>query len=168
MDGATLRLLDELRAVTHPNGPHTRSSLAAFARLLFGEPSDEHDARWMDSLAARVQPSGVGLRAEPFRQIYEAIAGRGQLIDITDARLRGEALALEGLRYLPLRERAALATSCVLGFAREEVAHVIGTTPAHAAVIVDGAVALLRREAGVASMGDPIERRSNRRASPAA
>ncbi|MGZ4119554.1 MAG: hypothetical protein ACXVQY_03525 [Actinomycetota bacterium] len=165
MNGATLRLLDALRAVSHPNGPHTRSSLEAFARLLLGDVIDDDDVRWIETLVVRVQPFGHGDRAEPFRLVFEAVADRGQRIDLTDARMRGQVLALEGLLFLPLRERAALATSCVLGFAREEVAQVIGTTPAHAGAIVDGAVALLRREAG---LGGPVERRSKRRASPAA
>jgi hypothetical protein len=162
MDGATLRLLDSLRGASYPGGPHTRSALEAFARLLFGWPLEPSESHWIEDLAARAELQWSGDRAEPFRVVYEAVSARGQRIDIRDDLVRGGALALEGLMLLPLRERAALATSCVLGFTHAEVAHIIGTEPAVAGSIVNAAVAQLRREAG---LGPPA---SQRRDSPAA
>ena len=149
MDGATLRLLDALRGVSYPGGPHTRAALEAFARLLVGWPLSPADDRWIEELAARSELSWNGARAEPFRLVYEAAHLRGRMIDITDDSLRGSALALEGLMMLPVRERAVLATACVLGFDHNEVAHVIGTMPGEALAIVRGAVATLRRLAAV-------------------
>src|SRR5207248_11191624 len=116
MDGATLRLLDALRGVSYPGGPHTRDALEAFARLLVGWPLAPADDRWVEELAARAELRWNGERAEPFRVVYEAAIARGRTIDITDETVRGGALALEGLMLLPLRERAVLATACVLGF----------------------------------------------------
>ena len=149
MDGATLRLLDALRGVSYPGGPHTRDALEAFARLLVGRPSSSPEDRWITELAARAELRWNGDRAEPFRVVYSAVSARGRTIDITDDAVRGGALALEGLMLLPLRERAALATACVLGFDHAEVGHVIGTMPGEALAIVRGAVALLRRLAAV-------------------
>ncbi len=149
MDGATLRLLDALRGVSYPGGPHTRTALEAFARLLLGRPLAPVDDRWIEELAARAELAWNGARAEPFRLIYEEVGARGQRIDITDDALRGSALALEGLLQLPVRERAALAAACVLGFDHNEVAHIIGTMPGEALAIVRGAVAMLRHLAAV-------------------
>jgi DNA-directed RNA polymerase specialized sigma24 family protein len=149
MDGATLRLLDALRGVSYPGGPHTRDALEAFARLLAGWPLSPADERWIEDLAARAELQWNGERAEPFRIVYEAAIARGRTIDITDEAVRGGALALEGLMQLPLRERAVLATACVLGFDHAEVGRVIGTMPGEALAIVRGAVALLRRLAAV-------------------
>jgi hypothetical protein len=162
MDGATLRLLDSLRGVSYPSGPHTRSALEAFARLLFGWPLEPSDSHWIEDLATRAELRWSGDRAEPFRVVYDAVDARGQRVDIRDEFVRGDALALEGLMLLPLRERAALATSCVLGFTHEEVGRIIGTEPAIARSIVNAAVARLRREAGLRLPS------SQRRASPAA
>jgi len=148
MDGATLRLLDSLRGVAYPGGPHTRTALEAFTRLLIGWPLESADLRWVEQLAARAELGWNGARAEPFRLIYEAARARGQRIDVTDARMADpDGLALEGLMFLPLRERAAIATSCVLGFTAEEVGHLIGAPPQQADVIVDVAVRLLRDRA---------------------
>jgi hypothetical protein len=162
MDGATLRLLDSLRGVSYPGGPHTRSALEAFACLLFGWPLEPSESHWIEDLAARAELRWSGDRAEPFRIVYEAVGARGQRIDIRDGVVRGGALALEGLMLLPLRERAALATSCVLGFTHEEVGRIIGTDAAVAGSIVNAAVAQLRRESGLGVQP------SQRRASPAA
>jgi len=162
MDGATLRLLDSLRGVSYPGGPHTRSALEAFARLLSGWPLEPSEIHWIEDLAARAELQWSGDRAEPFRLVYDAVAARGQRIDVRDDLVRGAALALEGLMLLPLRERAALATSCVLGFTHAEVGRIIGTEPAIAGSIVNAAVAQLRREAGLDLPS------SQRRASPAA
>ena len=157
MDGATLRLLDSLRGVSYPGGPHTRTALEAFARLLIGWPLESADIRWVEQLAARSELHWNGDRAEPFRLVYEAARARGQRIDVTDARMADpDGLALEGLMFLPLRERAALATSCVLGFSTEEVGHVIGAPPHQTDVIVDSAVVLLRQRV-VLSDGDESE-----------
>jgi hypothetical protein len=148
MDGATLRLLDSLRGVAYPGGPHTRTALEAFARLLIGWPLDSVDIRWIEQLAARAELNWNGDRAEPFRLIYEAARARGQTIDVTDARMADPGgLALEGLMLLPLRERAGIATSCVLGFTPEEVGHVIGAPPHQVDIVLDAAVALLRGRA---------------------
>ena len=145
MDGATLRLLDSLRGVAYPGGPHTRSALEAFARLLIGWPLDAADIRWVEQLAARAELEWNGDRAEPFRVIYEAARARGQLIDVTDARMAStDGLALEGLMLLPVRERAGLALSCVVGFTPEEVGHVIGAPSHQVDIVLDAAVALLR------------------------
>jgi DNA-directed RNA polymerase specialized sigma24 family protein len=145
MDGATLRLLDSLRGVAYPGGPHTRTALEAFARLLIGWPLEPADARWIEQLAARAELDWNGERAEPFRLIYEAARSRGQRIDVTDARMASpDGLVLEGLMLLPLRERAGIATSCVLGFTQEEVGHVIGAPAQQVDVVLDAAVALLR------------------------
>ena len=149
MDGATLRLLDALRGVSYPGGPHTRDALEAFARLLVGWPLAPVDDRWVEELAARAELQWNGDRAEPFRVVYAAVCARGRTIDITDDAVRGGALALEGLMLLPLRERAVLAAACVLGFDHAEVGHVIGTMPGEALAIVRSAVALLRRLAAV-------------------
>ena len=149
MDGATLRLLDALRGVSYPGGPHTRDALEAFARLLLGWPLEAADDRWIEEVAARAELQWNGTRAEPFRVVYESVWARGRRIDVTDDALRGTALALEGLMMLPVRERAVLATSCVLGFDHKEVAHVIGTMPGEALAIVRSAVSLLRRLAAV-------------------
>src|SRR5439155_19150131 len=115
MDGATLRLLDSLRGVSYPGGPHTRSALEAFARLLFGWPLVPSEGQWIEDLAARAELRWSGDRAEPLRFVYEAVRARGQRIDVSDDVVRGDAIALEGLTLLPLRERAAVAASCVLG-----------------------------------------------------
>ena len=149
MDGATLRLLAALRGVSYPGGPHTHAALEAFARLLVGWPLEPADDRWIDELAARAELHWNGARAEPFRIVYDEVSGRGRRIDITDEAVRGGALALEGLMLLPVRERAVLATACVLGFDHTEVAHVIGTMPGEALAIVRGAVAMLRHLAAV-------------------
>jgi hypothetical protein len=134
--------------------------------LLFGWPLEPSESHWIEDLTARAELRWSGDRAEPFRVVYEAVATRGQRIDIPidvrDDVVRGDALALEGLMLLPLRERAALATSCVLGFTDDEVGRIIGTEPAVAGNIVNAAVAQLRRQAG---LGFPS---SQRRASPAA
>jgi DNA-directed RNA polymerase specialized sigma24 family protein len=58
---------------------------------------------------------------------------------------------------LPMRERAVLATSCVLGFDHNEVARVIGMMPGEALAIVRGAVAMLRDLAGVGIAAAPDE-----------
>ena len=149
MDGATLRLLDALRGVSYPGGPHTRDALEAFAYLLGGPSLERGDDQWVQELAARAELSWNGERSEPFRIVYQAVRARGQRIDITDEAVRGGALALEGLMMLPLRERAVLATSCVLGFDHNEVARVIETMPGEALAIVRGAIAMLRRLAAV-------------------
>jgi hypothetical protein len=162
MDGATLRLLDSLRGVSYPGGPHTRSALEAFARLLFGGPLEPSESHWIEDLAAHAELQWSGDRAEPFRIVYDAVSARGQRIDIRDDVVRGDALALEGLMLLPLRERAVLATSCVLGFTHDEVGRIIGTEPAVAGIMVNAAVAQLRREAGLGLSS------SQRRAAPAA
>lgn len=163
MDGATLRLLDSLRGVSYPGGPHTRSALEAFARLLFGWPLEPSESHWIEDLTARAELRMNGDRAEPFRIIYEAVRARGRRIDISDGVVRGEAIALEGLMLLPLRERVAVATSCVLGFTHEEVGHIVSVGPADAADIVDAAIAMLRHAAGV-----PTVRPERRRQTPAA
>jgi hypothetical protein len=162
MDGATLRLLDSLRGVSYPGGPHTRSALEAFARLLFGRPTTTEDHSWLETLAAGAELCWNGARDEPFRLIYQAVVARGHRIDLTDDGAGGAALALEGLMSLPLRERAVLATSCVLGFTAEEVGRIIGTDAGNARALVDAAIALIRREAGVAPT------RERRTATPAA
>jgi hypothetical protein len=149
MDGATLRLLDALRGVSYPGGPHTRAALEAFARLLVGRRIEPADPHWIEELAARAELCWNGARAEPFRVVYDEVRARGHRIDITDAAMRGGALALEGLMVLPVRERAVLAASCVLGFNDAEVAHVIGTMPGEAAALLRAAVAMVQREAGV-------------------
>lgn len=149
MGGATLRLLDAIRGVSYPGGPHTRAALDAFARLLVGWPLEPGDDRWIEEVAAHAELAWNGARAEPFRIVYEAVRARGQRIDISDETVRRGALALEGLMLLPVRERAVLATSCVLGFDHNEVAHVIGTMPGEAFAIVRGAIATLRRLAAV-------------------
>jgi DNA-directed RNA polymerase specialized sigma24 family protein len=164
MDGATLRLLDSLQGVTGPGGQPTVTSLEAFARLLAGRAHAESDAGWVHDLAVQALKHFGNSRAEPFRFIYESILTRGYEIDLTDNPRQWEALALEGLLSLPLRERAALSTTCVLGFTSDEVGKVIGTTASHARAIVDGAVALIRREAGL----DRKPRTHKRRATPAA
>jgi len=161
MDGATLRLLDSIRGVSFPGGPHTQTALEAFARLLYGRPHDQKDLHWLEGLAVSAYRQSAS-RAEPFRVIYDAVRVRGQRIDVTDGTINSGALALEGMMLLPLRERAALALSCLVGFTSEEIGHVIGTTPSHARAIVDAAVALIRREAGA---GEP---RVVRKAEPAA
>ena len=160
MDGATLRLLDALRGVSYPGGPHTRSALEAFARLLIGWPLEPSQSHWIEDLAARAELRWNRDRAEPFRIIYEAVRVRWQRIDISDDVVRGGAIALEGLTLLPLRERVVVATSCVLGFTDEEVGHIVGVAPADAADVVNAAIAYLRHAAGA-----PPERR---RQTPAA
>jgi hypothetical protein len=163
MDGATLRLLDSLRGVSYPGGPHTRSALEAFARLLFGWPLEPSESHWIQDLAERAQLRMNGDRAEPFRIIYEDVRERGRRIDVSDDVVRGEAIALEGLMLLPLRERVVIATSCVLGFTDEEVGHIVGVAPADAADIVDAAIAMLRHAAGI-----PTVQPERRRQTPAA
>src|SRR5207253_6624506 len=101
--------------------------------------------------------------AEPFRIIYEEVRARGQRIDVSDDVVRGGAIALEGLTLLPLRERAAVATSCVLGFSHEEVGRIVGVAPADAADVVNVAIAQLRHAAGLAAIAP-----ERRRQTPAA
>src|SRR2546423_12350390 len=84
MDGATLRLLDSLRGVSYPGGPHTRSALEAFARLLFGWPLDPSQSHWIEDLAERAELQWNGDRAEPFRIIYQDVRAQGQRIDVSD------------------------------------------------------------------------------------
>ncbi|HJT38223.1 MAG TPA: hypothetical protein VJ818_07340, partial [Actinomycetota bacterium] len=154
---ATLRLLDALRGVSYPGGPLTRDALEAFARLLVGWPLEPGLDDWIQDVSARAELSWNGDRAEPLRIVYEGARTRGQRIDITDDALRSGGLALEGLMLLPMRERAVLATSCVLGFDHNEVARVIGTMPGEALAIVRGAVAMLRDLAGVGIASAPDE-----------
>ena len=163
MDGATLRLLDSLRGVSYPGGPHTRSALEAFARLLFGWPLEASESRWIEDLAARAELRWNRDRAEPFRIIYEEVRARGQRIDVSDEVVRGGAIALEGLTLLPLRDRAAVATSCVLGFTHEEVGHIVGVAPADAADVVNAAIAHLRQATGIGTVST-----ERRRETPAA
>jgi hypothetical protein len=163
MDGATLRLLDSLRGVSYPGGPHTRSALEAFARLLFGWPLEPSENRWVEDLAALAELRWNGDRAEPFRIIYEEVRARGQRIDVSDDVLRGGAIALEGLTLLPLRERVAVATSCVLGFSHEEVGRIVSVEPEDAADVVNAAIAHLRHSWGIRTVS--IQRR---RQTPAA
>ena len=163
MDGATLRLLDSLRGVSYPGGPHTRSALEAFARLLFGWPLDPSQSHWIEHLAARAELQWNGDRAEPFRIIYQDVRAHGQRIDVSDDAVRGGAIALEGLTQLPLRERAAVASSCVLGFTHEEVGRIVGVAPADAADVINAAIAHLRHAAGLV-----VVRPERRRQTPAA
>jgi hypothetical protein len=163
MDGATLRLLDSLRGVSYPGGPHTRSALESFARLLVGWPLEPSESYWIEDLAARAELQWNGDRAEPFRIIYEDVRANGQRIDLSDEVVRGGAIALEGLTLLPLRERAAVATSCVLGFTHEEVGHIVGVASEDAADVVDAAIAHLRHSWGIRTV-----RAERRRQTPAA
>jgi len=163
MDGATLRLLNELQEVAEGGHP-TVGALDAFARLLAGRAQETSESGWTWDVAARsIKLCGEG-RAAPYRHIYETVLTRGYQIDLTEHPRRWDALALEGLLSLPLRERAALATTCLLGFTSEELGHVLGTSASHARAIVDGAVALIRREAGL----DRGARAPRKRTEPAA
>jgi len=136
MDGATLRLLERLRGASDPAGVPPRTSLEAFMCLLSGT-ADGLDST--ERLCVDVAATTEGPRAEAFAMLYRA---SGEL-NLHPRQAPGM-LALEGLLQLPKAERAAIALSCVAGFADAEVGAVIGVVPAEARATIETGIRTIR------------------------
>ena len=145
MNGATLRLLETIRAASAAATP-PQTSLEAFCCLLHGSttPALTSAERVFIEVVARDAEAEAWARAEAFRRVY---ADEVSVEKVGDRSAAAGALAIEGLMSLPRAERAALALSCVLGFTDGEVAHVLGSDADGARDVVESGVARVRAAA---------------------